>query len=386
MVRQRTGVRSWSRMAALAVGLLAACGSSPTGGGTPDDAAAADAAADAAAADRRLAADGPPDGVPGDAGPGDAAAPADAAADGGAVTRVTVVMASDIAENGRTQYARAAAALITGHTPTVTAVVLAGDNARYDPMTFLTLLEYYTTYYQPASEANWGQFDTIAFPQLGNHEDTVLGAQGYFDYFAARMTAIKALPGYGGAIDDTAKAYYSFDVNGWHFVSLNSNCASVGGGCGAGSAQEAWLKSDLQAHAAMPLIGVWHAPRYTCGGSHGDATELQTLWADLYDARADFVFTGHNHYYERWKPLNKNDPQAAVDTVNGLTQIIAGSYGVTTYAACTTLDPRVERALGNDPGMGVFFLTLGSDGSYSFEYRLLSDGTAFDSGSGQSHH
>ena len=40
---------------------------------------------------------------------------------------------------------------------------------------------------------------------------------------------------------------------------------------------------------------------------------------------------------------------------------------------------------GGDAGMGVFYLTIGSDGSYSFEYELESDGSVFDSGSGTSH-
>jgi hypothetical protein len=369
---------------ALATWLLPACGDSTTSGIEHNDATLPDGGApDTVTVDGPPRAHGPTqtDGTASDVVP-----PADGAHDAGQVTRVTVVMASDIAEDGRTQHARANATLVTGHNPPVSAVILGGDNARYNALSFMPLRDYYDTYYAPAGEANWGQFDTIAFPQLGNHEYTLLGAQGYFDYFATRMTAIKALAGYGGSIDDTTKGYYSFDLNGWHFVSLNSNCGNVAGGCAAGSAQDTWLKSDLQAHAAMPLIGVWHAPRYACGGSHGDATETQALWADLYDAHADFVFTGHNHYYERWKPLNKDNPQAAVDTTNGVTQVVVGSYGVTTYGACTTLDPRVERALGNDPGMGTFFLTLGSDGSYSFEYQLVSDGSIFDSGSGMSHH
>jgi hypothetical protein len=58
---------------------------------------------------------------------------------------------------------------------------------------------------------------------------------------------------------------------------------------------------------------MWHAPRYACGGSHSDDTEMQDMWADLYDAGVDFLFVGHNHYYQRWLPLDKTIPEAITD-------------------------------------------------------------------------
>lgn len=314
----------------------------------------------------------------------DAAADARPSPDGSTVTRVTVVMAGDIAESGRTQYARTNAAHMASHAPSIAAVVLLGDNARYGGSG--TLINYYNKYYKPASEANWGQFDAISFPQLGNHEYSSGDPQGHFDYFASRLSAIKVLPGYSGAADDKSKAWYSFDINGWHFVSLNSNCSDVSGGCGAGGAQELWLKSDLAAHPNMPIVAAWHAPRYACGGSHPSDTAYQAFWADLYDAKADFVFVGHDHYYQRWKALNKDNPNAKVDTANGLTEIVAGSYGVSPYTVCSPAEARIEKQSGGDAGMGVFYLTIGSDGSYSFEYELESDGSIFDSGGGKSHH
>ena len=313
----------------------------------------------------------PPDSATGQ----DSETPPDAAP----VTKLTLLAAGDIAQSGRTQNARAIAARVKAHSPSVEAVVLSGDNARWDGVG--SLLTYYNTYYGPANEADWGQFDAIAFPQLGNHEYSSGDPQGYFDYFASRFAVIKKLPGYAGFADDKAKAYYSFDLNGWHFVSLNSQCTGISGGCAAGGDQEVWLKSDLASHPNMPIIANWHSPRYACGG-HTSDTAMQDLWADLVDARADFVFNGHNHYYERWKPLNKTSPEAQVDDANGLTEVIAGSYGVSTYPVCASVDARLAQQKGDDAGMGAFYLTIGSDGSYAFEYELVSDGSIVDSGSG----
>ncbi len=297
---------------------------------------------------------------------------------------VTVVVAGDIAEAGRTAYARDNAALITNYPRSALAVILLGDNARYNGKG--GLLSYYDKYYAPAAEANWAQFTPIAFPLPGNHEYVEADAQGYFNFFAERMSAIQAMSSYHGSINVVGKGYYSFDLNGWHFVGLNSNCDSVrNGGCNSGSEQETWLKNDLAAHAKMPIVAGWHAPRYTCGGEHGDDSAMQALWADLFDGGADFVFVGHNHYYQRWKPLNKDHPKAAVDLTNGLTQIVVGSTGVTSYAVCSSGDERVANQSGGDAGMGVFFLSVKSDGTYAFEYRLR-NGSTFDFGAGASHH
>jgi acid phosphatase type 7 len=370
-----------ARPVVIALLFLASCGgnTSPVDRGPPIDKATAEGAPD-----RRMI-DGPPSREQGarERGVKEGGAP-----DGPTpVTKITIAVASDIAEKGRTAHARATAAIISGHSPAVSAVLLGGDNARWSGVLSLTsLLSYYNTYYKPATEANWGQFDAIAFPQTGNHEYSFAigesGAQGYFDYFKARMTAIRGLSSYHGFVEVVGKGYYSFDLNGWHIVSVNNNIDVAAGG-----AQEAWVKADLAAHATMPIIGVWHAPRYACGGSHGDATEMQPIWADFYDVGADFIFNGHDHFYQRWKPLDKATPKAAVDTTKGLTEIVVGSYGVATYAVCSPADSRVEKQIGDDGGIGAFFLTLGSDGSYSFEYRLESlPSTAFDSGAGVSHH
>lgn len=313
------------------------------------------------------------------------------AADSGAgVTYVELAVDGDIAQKGRTDKARAAALLISSHQPAVEGVILSGDNARYVITSLRTLLGYYQAYYQPADEANWGQFDHMTFPQLGNHEYGTTNPQGYFDYFAPRLAVIKTLPSYSGFADDKDRGYYSVNINGWHLISLNSNCVAVtGGGCDDGSEQLRWLNLDLAEHAQMPIMAAWHHPRYACGGSHGNADNMQAIWAALYDAGADFVFNGHDHYYQRYKPLNKDNPQAAIDEGAGLVEFITGSGGVDPYSVCDDgsgqpTDPRVAKTIGGEGGIGVLFLRLGSDGSYSYEYKLI-DGSVFDSGSGFAH-
>ncbi|MHB8877452.1 MAG: metallophosphoesterase [Myxococcaceae bacterium] len=323
-----------------------------------------------------------------DAGVPDAGAP-DAGVDAGPVVRVTVVMSGDIVQSGATTllHARQNAALINAHVPKPRWIMAIGDNARYSSGATISLLTYYQTYWKPAAAGNWGQFDPIMFPVPGNHEYNEANAKGYYDYFASRFTAIAALPSYHGFAGTLGKGYYSFDINGWHFIGLNSDCSAITGGCAVGGAQYVWLKADLAAHAGKPIVAYWHHPRYFCnsGSPAGSISSMQPFWAALYDARADFLFAGHLHVYERFKAMNKAQP-AVVDLANGVTQIIVGDSGVSSGGVCAAAtDPRIAKQIGGDGGIGSFFFTVGSDGSYSFKYVLL-NGTVFDSGSGWSRH
>jgi hypothetical protein len=298
--------------------------------------------------------------------------------------QVTIAIVGDTAEKGRTSHTRAVASLISGHSPSVTSLFIAGDCVRYDGSG--TLLSFFQKYWEPASEGNMGQFNNIVFPQLGNHEYLEDKAQGYFDYFATRLAAIADLPSYHGDADTVDRGWYSVDMNGWHIVSLNANCDEISGGCSTGGAEEKWLSADLADHTGMPTIAIWHEPLWTCTtDGHSPETDVLPLWAKLYDAHADFVFNGHNHLYQRYKPLNKAS-SGTEDQAAGITEIIVGTGGSSTYHACSSSqDTRVAKALDGDGSLGAMFFTMGSDGSYSWAFRLKSDGSIFDSGSGRSH-
>ena len=126
---------------------------------------------------------------------------------------------------------------------------------------------------------------------------------------------------------------------------------------------------------------MWHEPLFTCGGGNPPATQMQPYWTALANAHTDFVFNGHNHYYQRWQPL---DASGAVDTANGLVEIVAGDYGVDSYTVCSGGESRLAAGtgsggyaqIGGDSGLGVLFVDLSSDGSWAFEYRLQSGGAA----------
>ena len=217
----------------------------------------------------------------------------------------------------------------------------------------------FTTCFDPV----WGRHKARMKPTPGNHEYLTSGAAGYYGYF-------------GALAGDPTQGYYSYDLGDWHIVALNSNCAAVGG-CGAGSAQETWLRQDLAAHPRTCTLAYWHHPRFS-SGSHGDDTTVQPLWKALDDAGADLILTGHDHDYERWKPQDA----AGTATANGIVQFVVGTGG-TSLRAFTSTQP-ANSALRDASTWGVLKLTL-HPSSYDWEFVPIAGQTFTDKGTGACH-
>jgi hypothetical protein len=105
---------------------------------------------------------------------------------------------------------------------------------------------------------------------MGNHDYDQDDKPGeYFEYF-------------GKAAGEPGKGWYSYDLDGWHIVVLNSECEDVGG-CEDGSEQEKWLRADLAAHPSLCSLAVWHFPRYSAFYADG-LPFIKDFWEDLYKA------------------------------------------------------------------------------------------------------
>jgi hypothetical protein len=200
----------------------------------------------------------------------------------------------------------------------------------------------------------WGKYLSITYPAVGNHEYLTNGAAGYFTYF-------KQIP-----------AYYSYSLGDWHLISLDSECSFVGG-CGAGSAQERWLRADLAAHPNVCTLAYWHEPRWS-SGEWGDATQMTAIWNDLVAAHAAVVLAGHNHDYERFVPLDGG----GVPDPAGVTEFVVGTGGKNhTAFPMGTLSGEVVR---NSTAYGVLRLALGPAG-FSWRFYSVSGSSFTDSGS-----
>ena len=276
-------------------------------------------------------------------------------------TRVaTLVGAGDIAQCGSggpaASRAEATARLLDAipRDPS-TVVFTTGDNV-YNSGTATE----FTNCYGPT----WGRHKDRTRPAAGNHDYGTAAASGYFNYFGP----VAGQPGQG---------WYSYDLGPWHVVVLNSQCSAVGG-CGAGSAQERWLRADLAASAARCTVALWHHPRFNSGNVHGNNTAVSPLWTALYDHGAELILNGHEHIYERFAPQR---PDAGADSAFGIRQITVGTGGASAYALATTSQPNSQvRRSGTN---GVLKLTLRAE-SYDWNFLPI-DQTFSDSGSGACH-
>jgi len=202
-----------------------------------------------------------------------------------------------------------------------------------------TAREYATSY-----ASSWGRFKRLTSPTPGNHE-WGNHEQGYDPYWGRRAR------GAGGA------HYYSFDLDGWHFVSLNSEEDT-----GSGSPQLSWMRRDLSRYGGTCTVAFWHRPRYDAG-SHSDASDVEPFWRAL-SGRAAVVLNGHDHNYQRFKP------------VRGITQFIAGAGGRAPLNEVDRSDPRLATA--DDASLGALRLGL-KRSAMTYGYRRL-DATRSDSG------
>ncbi|MEV6244407.1 discoidin domain-containing protein [Lentzea sp. NPDC051838] len=243
---------------------------------------------------------------------------------------ITVVVAGDIASTTNGEHYNTAK-LIDQIKPNY--VMTVGDN-QYDSGTLAEFQKYY--------DKSWGKFKNITKPATGNHEweDNLNGYKSYF----------------GSIAFPQGKPYYSWNAGEFHFVSFDSNKLYE---TGSDSTQLNWLKADLAANTKACVVGYWHHPRFN-SGEYGDKAVMAPLWNAFADAKADVVFNGHDHHYERLKPLNKS---GAIDTTNGMRAAIVGIGGDYLY---DQVKPRagVESWFANSHG--VMKLTL-SGRSYSWE-------------------
>ena len=234
-------------------------------------------------------------------------------------------------------------------------VFTTGDHA-YPDGTYQEFLDCY--------DPSWGRHKDRTRPAVGNHDFGTTKAADYHRYWGDRA----------GEFDHY---YYSYDVGDWHVVVLSAECHRVGCELDSQDGDQAeWLQGDLEASDAQCTIAIWHDPRWS-SGRYGNNADLGTFWELLYDHDAEIVLNGHEHFYERFEPMN---PDGRVDEARGIRQFIVGTGGGE-LREFEEIQP-TSAARGGD--YGVLKLTL-EDGRYSWEFLPAEGGAFVDSGTGTCH-
>lgn len=190
--------------------------------------------------------------------------------------------------------------------------------------------------------------DTLArIPTLlanGNHDQLAL------NYLAQFAFPQDVSDGEGAQGEE----WFSFDYANAHFVFLNDtvlNDAVLSG------AEASWLAADLAAADANRTNVPWifvvhHKPLYTCLSTHSPQVDLRSYWQPLFDQyHVDVVWAGHNHVYERSRPIRGLDgtegriaaiggsnfePQIVDGVASGTVYVVAAGVGAPLYAVSTS--------------------------------------------------
>ena len=258
--------------------------------------------------------------------------------DGGTAVIAAVGDISDTALNGQVDTANLIAD--AGYQ----AVLLLGDNQYW-----MGALSDFQKYF----DATYGRFFELLRPVPGNHEYLTPDASGYFEYF-------------GKSAGKPGEGWYSFDLGTWHLIALNTNNGCRAIACGVDSDQLKWLRADLAKHRNRCTLAYWHHPRFSSGSGHGDFVRADAIWKTLAMYGADVVLNGHEHFYERYEPID------------GITEFIVGTGGKSHYAVRDA--PHEKSAVRNIDTYGVLELTL-RPGAYDWRFVPVAGKTFHDSGS-----
>ena len=162
------------------------------------------------------------------------------------------------------------------------------------------------------------------YPALGNHDSSA-----ETDHGSAYLDAL-VLPDNGGN-----ERYYSFDYGPVHFVALDTELAFQDSTRRA--AQVEWLDDDLAATTQPWKVVFFHRPPYS-SSRHGSDTLVRQVFGPVFERHnVQLVLTGHDHVYERTKPLPAGDP-------NGVTYVVTGGGGAPLYEAGSSSWTAVSRA------------------------------------------
>jgi len=200
----------------------------------------------------------------------------------------------------------------------------------------------FTNYYQPT----YGKlFKPITWPLPGNHEYLTSGASGFKSYFGI-----------------TGVTWWKHRIGAWTVIGLDSEKPTS-------STQLAFLKAALKNDNGRPTIVAWHRPRFSTG-QHGNASDMQTLWATAaVDRDVRIMLWGHDHDYERMS--------IPITSTHAVQAFVVGTGGAELRPFAKA---RTSRTVARISGAyGVLDLRLRSTGwSWFF---VKTDGTVADSGS-----
>lgn len=173
------------------------------------------------------------------------------------------------------------------------------------------------------SQKEWDQFFTQGAPLLS--KIAIVSAHGNHESNAVHFYSQYAQPRDG--------ANFGIDYGAVHLTVLNDTTIPSTDWKTTGTS---FLGSDLGASdgAAWKMV-MHHQPMYSSAAAHGSNLDIRAAWLPLIDQhKVDLVLAGHDHDYERSKPLRGDAVQAQASS--GTTYLVAGGAGALLYDSGTS--------------------------------------------------
>lgn len=159
------------------------------------------------------------------------------------------------------------------------------------------------------------------FPSLGNHDYLTDDAGPYLDLFELPENAARR---------EDRERYYSFDYGNVHFAVLDSNRIARGDEIVEPMAD--WLREDLEATDLRWKIVVLHHPAYAATARHNEEESeiLRDVFVPIFEEYGvNMVLAGHDHNYQRSKPLLGGEPTSVED--GGIVYVVTGAGSAADY-------------------------------------------------------
>jgi len=197
--------------------------------------------------------------------------------------------------------------------------------------------------YEKLFAPTWGRLPDI-HPAPGNHDYASNYGVDYMTYFGV-------------------PPYYSFDIPGWHIISLNSQLSKASGDY---RAEQDWLRADL---ATVPtttsVLAYWHFPLFSTSCEHAGYSKVKQLWKILLAHGAKtLVANSDTHVYERYAPMDTGGASVPY----GITELEIGTGGAKPASCFVNGTPPPVVA---DLGAHVGLFTLRSDGTYHVDVHRV---------------
>lgn len=191
-----------------------------------------------------------------------------------------------------------------------------------------------------------------------------------------------------------SKTYFSFNFQNVHILVLDSNASKIDND--PGSAQFVFANNDLMAAVANSTIDwifvTWHHPMFGASSNHSynDGNMTTNYHKLCTDHNVAFVFTGHNHNWQRSKKVSFNAGSPTNPTVvsgtspyvndtTGLIHVVSGTGGHDSGSGLYSLSSQPSfQGYQNRTHNGIYEVVASNNGKTLTCSFVDADGSKFD--------